>query len=267
MPHVLLAVLLSAPIQIAAPGVSAVGVEKSQADFYLGYLAQQLEAQSGAQVLTPDALASLVGLERQRQLLGCPEGSVTCLAELAAGLGTELVLVTSIAKVEGGGWVLTTKLLSAQTAKTVASVTEHAATQPAFLEALARAAKTLASGLGNRTAGEVARTSGGKVLPWLGWAGIGAGVVAAGVGATLFALSKGDAQALKTGTGLAPTAAQAARDRGAAFQGAGVALLGVGAALAVGGVSWLVFGPDEGPPPVGLAVSGDGAGLVLGGRF
>jgi hypothetical protein len=73
------------------------------------------EAQRGGllQVLGMSDLRAVLGLERQRQLLGCDSGE--CLAELGGALGVDRILAGSIGRV-GDAYYLNMKLIRATTA-------------------------------------------------------------------------------------------------------------------------------------------------------
>src|SRR4051794_22788356 len=86
----------SIPVKLAASNVRAVDVSLDRAQLWADHLAQQLSLQ-GLQVTTHSEVQTLLGFERQKQLLGCDEKSPACLAELAGGLGVEGLVLTSIA--------------------------------------------------------------------------------------------------------------------------------------------------------------------------
>ena len=58
---------------------------------------------------TAGDLKQLIGLERQKQLLGCAERG--CVAELAAALGVDGVLTGNVTRSES--WLVTVKVLHA----------------------------------------------------------------------------------------------------------------------------------------------------------
>ncbi len=68
------------------------GDDERKASAWLDRFAEVLGREPRLEVTTASALAQLLGLERQRQLLGCDQESSTCLAELAAALGSDGVL-------------------------------------------------------------------------------------------------------------------------------------------------------------------------------
>jgi TolB-like protein len=61
-------------------------------------LAAELRQQSGASVITARDLASLLSLEKQKQMLGCTTES--CMAELAGAVGADRVVAGDVAKLE-----------------------------------------------------------------------------------------------------------------------------------------------------------------------
>lgn len=54
---------------------------------------------SAFKVTTAAQLSAVLGMERQRQLLGCGEGSSSCAAELASALGADVVVQSTLARV------------------------------------------------------------------------------------------------------------------------------------------------------------------------
>jgi TolB-like protein len=73
-------------------------------------LATELARSDAVEVVTSADLAALIGMERQRQLLGCTEESTSCMAELTAALGAPWVVQGSVGRV-GGLLRLDVKLL------------------------------------------------------------------------------------------------------------------------------------------------------------
>ena len=140
-----------------------------------------------------------------------------------------------------------------------------AAPEPAV--ASAEAARAMEAPLAAESAGTVAASSGGAgPVPWIL---LSAGVVAAGVGVSLFGtMASAAADDFKNGSD-----ALAARDR--AKQSALICdvAIGAGAVLAVVGISWLIYSAASGPsspaPAVqaGLSVTPNGASLALSGSF
>jgi hypothetical protein len=68
-------------------------------------------------------LVALLGLDRQKQLLGCTETS--CLAELGGALGARYLLASEVSEV-GGVWLLTLTLLDTARAQPLGRLTRKA---------------------------------------------------------------------------------------------------------------------------------------------
>src|SRR3990172_8953663 len=83
----LLLTVAAAPIKVATMRLNLLDSSESWADFYTGYFADRLIDQ-GLEVTSPRELTALLGLERQRQLLGCEDDS-SCLIEIAGAIGVD----------------------------------------------------------------------------------------------------------------------------------------------------------------------------------
>src|SRR5437763_8898933 len=92
---VLAAASPGAPLRLAAPTFSTVNVSREAAAFYTDHFAQQL-ASSNLRVVTSSEIATMLGIEQQKQLLGCAEGADACNAELANALGVDAVVKGNI---------------------------------------------------------------------------------------------------------------------------------------------------------------------------
>jgi hypothetical protein len=254
-----------APIKLAAPGLSAVGLDAQRGDFYTDQVAQQLAFQ-GLEVVTRSEVATLIGLERQRQLLGCSEGAENCMAELAGALGAEAVLVGEVAKV-GSTYRLSIRVMASGAPRKLASAAVSGTTEDALLEAFAQVAPSVARevavGLGRPvptpSASSGVQRSGTKRFAWIPAV---VGGVALGVGGVGYFQARGRYEALR-----APEAPlQEPRptqllNEGKSWQTVGVTALGTaGAALITAGVLYL-FGSDTQvqagvSPQAGVAVGG-----------
>ncbi len=81
-------------------------------------VATELAHQGIYDVVTAAEIASLIGLERQKQLLGCAEDGASCMAELGNALGAKLILNGSLAKL-GELYQLNLQAIDAGTAQVV----------------------------------------------------------------------------------------------------------------------------------------------------
>ncbi len=244
-----------APLKVAISELGLVRLDREPGTFMVEALALGL-SQPGISVVTSKDIAAVIGLERQRQLLGCnAEGS--CLAELASALGADVLIVGDLARI-GDGFRAQLKAVRARDATALFNRIVEASTEEQFLKDLGRTGNELAAELLGAFGRGGASTRGGRPL-WP-WAIAGAGVIAAGTGAALLGIGKGNAAQLSSATSAAPLSRAAAEDlasRGAMLETTGVILLIAGGALAATGV---VLGVTL---PVSVAPVPGGGGLVL----
>ena len=83
--------------KLAAPGLNGVGLDAAFAGFAGEHLAQQLR-EAGLEVVTGSEIGAVLGIERQKQLLGCSAGA-SCMTELANALGADGVVLGDLAQV------------------------------------------------------------------------------------------------------------------------------------------------------------------------
>jgi len=245
-------VLAAAPFTIAAPGMWCTGLEPGVCDAYVEHFSTVLAQPGRLSVRTKGDVTQLLGVERQKQLLGCSDSS--CLAELAGGLGVDAVLSGGFTKTENST-IATLKVLRATDGKELVAATgrfESAKELEAWLDGQAEAfAEQLAPA--PKTAVNVPRIvllDGGAVL------------MAVGIG--LFVWSKVDAGRLQGEVPLAEIDGIVAR--GKVTQPLGLTLGIVGAACLAGGLVWLVLG-REAPAPTVAPVPGGGAMLSVSGAL
>jgi len=258
-----------APIRLASPGLSYINLEARVGDFFADSFAQQLALQGGILVTTKSEIQSLLGLERQKQLLGCSEQASSCMAELAGALGVDGLIVGSLARTVSG-LTIDLKIIAANDGRTLGMYSARSKSDDDLLDWLAETAKDFAPKLKagrGANASELVRgqpaTSGASGLRASAWIPAVAGGVLAGGGAAFFAFSKNDAARLK---GKDPTinsqeALTAVQQEGALFQTVGLALLaaGVASAAVAGGI--YLFG-ESGPEATVSVVPLPNGGLV-----
>jgi hypothetical protein len=134
-----------APVKLAAPGLSGFNVAQPELEFFNEHFAQQLTLQ-GLQVTTAKQISSLLGLERQREIMGCKDAATSCMAELAAALGVEGVVSGSVGKFETS-YRVNVSIVAASDGHTLAAYSARAGTSEEVLEALTTAAKQMAGEL------------------------------------------------------------------------------------------------------------------------
>ncbi len=113
------------------------GVDAQTAKVFDEALAGELRRHAGLSVITQADVAALLGVERQRQMLGCAEAG--CIAEIGGALGADRVVHGSVGRV-GSSLVVNLASLDARRAAQAASVSERlqGAGDEAFLDALPR---------------------------------------------------------------------------------------------------------------------------------
>lgn len=251
------------PMKLASPGFSYVNVDEKTGNLFAEYFARQLESH-GLTVITPKEIAAVLGLERQKQLLGCSDdGASQCMAELGGALGVDAILTGSIGKV-GSGFTVNLKLIDAKDASSLAVYSTRVDTEDAVLDWLGATAAAMADRLQPQAPVTL------RERAWIP-AVIGGGLAVLGGGALLRAnaihqsLVSGDVGAFRDQAGL-----DSAVSQGKTFQTAGVALLGAAAVgLIVSGGFYALGGPPEAQGSVEATafLTGNGGGIVFGGRF
>lgn len=255
----------AAPLSVAAPDLVGIGISKEVAQALTEHYAIALAKRGNLTVVTSKQISALLGIERQKQLLGCEEGAESCSAELAAALGSDLVLTGTVARV-GAAYQLNLSLVSTKTNKPVASWSGQTLSEASLFDELASAAELTGDEVIRALRPELAMTAGTARR----WSWVPA-VVAAGcaVGGAALLVSAEGASARLVGPGGPPLSYEDAvlvKNRGAADQLAGGLLIGVGAAALGPAGAMLLFGGPQ-PVQVSVAPTADGAVFVLGGTF
>lgn len=254
---VVLSALASAPIKVAATQVNLVDGTQARAAFYTEHLADRLTEQ-GLVVTSPREVAAILGIERQRELLGCAEER-GCLAEIANALGVDGIVLGDLARV-GKKFQVNLKIIAAQSGRRLATFSASVETEAELVATVTRGAVELArdlrASLGQSTSSEV--SPGARRWWWVPAAVAVGGIVLASV-----ELSSAENARVQLLTGSFDSSSalqrlqsgQTARTLG--FVGAGVATV---ALLTMAGL--LIFGGDSPVAPTAW-LSSTGAGLAL----
>jgi len=139
---VLLAAATPSPIKLGAPGLAAVNVSSELQTFAADHLAQQLVVE-GVEVVTSSQMSAVLGLERQKQLLGCSAESSSCMTELANALGVDGLLLGSLGKF-GTALQLDVRVVGASDARSLAVFSIRVPDENGLLDALAAAGSVIA---------------------------------------------------------------------------------------------------------------------------
>lgn len=244
-----------APVTMAAPNFTSTGVEPALVAAWQDRFVSRLAA-PGLRITTSRDIEQMLGLERQKALLGCNEAT-NCLAELAGALGVELLLTGSIVKGESG-YLATVRVLKTGDGRPVASPTARLRSEDALLDWLDSTADELRREL-------LPEAAPSPVVKWVP-AMLGAGLLV-GSGVAL-GLSAGRYAAL---TGADPPglgAIAAVRQEGEALQWVGVSLAAAGGVAVVSSLIWAAVAPAPAKSvQVSVAPVQGGALVGLGGAF
>ncbi|MBL8954600.1 MAG: hypothetical protein JNK82_27730 [Myxococcaceae bacterium] len=261
----------SPPITLAAPGLNAINLDVKVVQFYGDHVAQQLVA-AHVDVKTSKDIATLLGMERQRQLLGCDTGQGSCIAELAGALGADGLLLGDIGKI-AGTYQVNLKVMS-QGGELLASYSARTQDEEAVLGLLTRGAHTLARDLYPKLGrGEapapaeatvVARGGAVRRYFWVPAAGAVA-LLAAGVVLQVLAENEWGRLSPQAGSSLSLSEASRAASNGKSYQLWSGVLFGGGLALALAAAGMFVFGGES--ATVTALVVPDGAGVAVGGAL
>ncbi len=251
------------PIKLAAPGLTPLNLSADEARFYSDHLAQQL-AVKGIRVVTPSEITALLGLQRQKDLMGCSESS--CIAELAGALGVDGIITGNLGKF-GKEYQLNIKILDARDGRALSVHTSRPSGESSLLDQCTLAANAAAQDLVRELRPEWLKAPGAThALRRYSWVPLAVGAVGAGVGTAMLVQAGADHRALLAQS--APSSgetAEALRDRGARNQAIGWAGVGVGM-VGVAAAAALFFAPVRSSEVQVLAAgSGQGAWVGVGG--
>jgi TolB-like protein len=98
------------------------GVGKELADLLSETVAQEAHKLDGPRVIGMNEVKAVLGLEAQKQMLGCAESQ--CMAEIAGALGVDKILTGWVGKV-GESWLLNLKVVNVRTTAVEAQSSER----------------------------------------------------------------------------------------------------------------------------------------------
>ncbi len=128
------------------------GVPAELAHTLTGVVAEQAGKVPGVTAMSQSEIAAMLGLERQKQMLGC--GDESCLAELGGALGAKEVLSGSLGLV-GGSYVLQVELVDTGHAKVIDRESKTVTTQGELVPAARDLAWRLLTGQALDTSGKL----------------------------------------------------------------------------------------------------------------
>jgi hypothetical protein len=226
----LLMSLATAPLTLAVPGAACVAMNPKLCDSFVDRCVAELIKDKRLKVLAERDIAQLIGLERQKQLLGCDGGS--CIAELAGALGVDAVLRLSFARSDPY-FVTTARVLRSTDGAVLASASERVSREGEVFDSV--------DSIASRFRGELVTTmpsEGGHPLRLV--PGIG-GLVLGGAGVAAFFWA-GSERAQLTQHLVTGTAADTAASTGRLKEDFGVGMMIAGVVVLAASIIWWVFG-------------------------
>lgn len=222
-----LLLLLAATPRISAPDLTTTNTSPELAAFCSDRLSNRLR-RAGAEVVSSADIAQVLGLERQRQLLGCSSESSDCMAELSAALGAELMMSGRLARL-GQTFELSVRLLDTRTSKTIATAEATASGEEGLGAASDEVGDALAKQLGLEPP---------SALRPLQWVSFGLAAAAAVTSAISFGLSQERANRLLIGPTMFTDelAARSTANEAVGLRNVAIAMAITTGALAIGGV-------------------------------
>lgn len=207
-------------------------------------------------VTTQRDVQAVIGLERQRQLLGCSaEEGASCVTELAGALGVDGIMTGVITRTRSG-YLLSIKVVNAKDGRQWVTASERARTEGEVQDALDFIAKRFVYELNGRQAPRFFR----PVM--LGVTGLGVGLTV--VGAVLYSMSKSQEALLRSDTPQTPLEIQATASSGSTLQTAGGLLMGVGIPITLTALLLALVDPTSDGMAVVPMVGRNGAYVSVG---
>lgn len=208
----LLAVLLlsvsATPPKLGAVRFSVIDLSEERAEFYTEHFADRLSEQ-GVRVVTPREVATLLGMERQRALMGCDE-STSCLVELANALGVDGVVLGTVAKVSNE-YQVNLKIIASSNGRRLSTRSLKVSSEGEVIDGLTTSAHAMALEL-SAALGRPLEARSGPGAWWVIPASVG--VLAAAGGAVGLVVAENSRARLASGEPLEPSAAAALFESG-----------------------------------------------------
>lgn len=238
--------------KIAVPETNVrAGVDRATVDGLGLVLADEAGKREDVAVVSTSEIVAMIGLEKQKELLGCNDAS--CLSEIGGALGVDLLLTSEVSKI-GGQWLVSVSLVEVQKSRVLGRATRDVARDVALVSATRDAANQAldawAAPVPSWTTGEIAAV-----------AAMGGGTLLAAIGAyvalTSFAEEERVVKDAVTYDASVKEDEAAANAKGTK----GAIVGGLGLAAAIGGaIAWPQTGRDELEPTSVALTPRDGGG-------
>jgi TolB-like protein len=102
-------------VRVAVMEIRPLGTEATKAELLSEVALTEASSMPGFDVIGRSDITSLIGFEKQKQVMGCAEDS-TCLAEIGGALGVDFILVGSLGRI-GNLYRLDVKLVDTRKAR------------------------------------------------------------------------------------------------------------------------------------------------------
>lgn len=248
-------------MKVSAPEWTFSNITPKEGAVFQGRFLTLLGEKTGLQITTAQDIAQAIGLERQKQLLGCDSEEPSCSAELAAALGSDAILSGSLAKA-GSSFVVTLRGVNVANGQPFATASGRLATEDALFAFLESEATEFAKRMSDAFDLYVEQKRGPRAFRVWPWLIAGTGVVAAAVGVGLLIDSRTIYDGLISRTALPDDGYRASLTSGQRSQDVGVGLLVGGVISASAGVVLAFL--TRVPVQVAVAPTPTGAVAVLG---
>ena len=250
------ALLGTDPVKLASTTFNVVNASPELAAFWTDHFAQQLSSDE-VKVITSAEIASLLGLEREKTLLGCSELATNCAAELANALGVDGLVRGSVGKF-GEAYQVNVRVVAASDGRELAKYSATLSGDREVLEGLSTGAREIRAQLTHSLRPTVSAPWAPRSFSWIP-AVIGAAGVAGGLGFLVSAQGRVTNLLADQSAAVGNDPLQYARDA-TRERTVGAVLTAAGSAAILGGVALFVFG---GPPPLKpVVVVTPGVGVV-----
>lgn len=253
-------------LHLVVPGFSAVGLADSKAAFFGEHLGAAL-ARAGVRVTTQKTVSEVLGVERQRQLLGCTDTG--CTVELTNALGADGIVSGEVATLSNS-LQANVRLLSSRNGEVLEAISVRAPNDEALLDELESTARRIAATGAARLSRSLNVTSSGSIslrklaiVP----AAVGLAGVATGTVLLIAASAQFEAIPLK---GTAITDAEALKHvaDGRPLETGGWVAIGVGGAAIAAAVVMFIAGGSSSQVSAAVApLPSGGAWAGIGGSF
>ena len=256
---------------VAVPDFKVVGIEPALAEVWLERFVTLLGSEGQIRLITARDISQVMGMARQRQMIGCNDTGDTCLSELAGALGVDGILSGAIAQA-GGDVTASLRLLRASDGSVVWSATGRVGDQRQLQDWLEsqvdRAAGAIRARLGTPELAAVPIIEAQR--PPVRWQrllpGVG-GLVLAGVGTGFLVSAQGLRTRLMNERFDDATQIHAVASNGAAHETTGVVLVALAGAAVITSAVLLLLGSEPGSNVAVAVLPEGGAAMALSGSF